>query len=94
MNDGKNDGKPNDVKHEADGTGGEEKWIWCQRCQRCYCEGEFRLIKGIKLCPYNGCMGLTVINGWPWSRIQKTHPDYPKTPERDAIYESNVKDLG
>lgn len=64
-----------------------EKWIWCQRCYRCYLAGEFRSVKGIQLCPYADCMGLIGIDGWPWSRILREYPkDYPPVPERGVIY--------
>jgi len=80
-NDSKSDNNPSDIRHDA------EKWIWCQRCQRCYQEGEFRLVKGIKLCPYNDCMGLIDYDGLPWSRIQRMHSqNCPKTPKRDTVY--------
>lgn len=65
---------------------GAEKWMWCKRCQRCYLDGEFRIMKGINLCPYNNCLGLIEIDGWPWSRILKIAPDYPEIPERNIIY--------
>lgn len=64
-----------------------EKWIWCQRCSRCYLDGEFRLSKGIKLCPYADCIGLIEIDGWPWLRILKEYPkEYPPIPERGVVY--------
>ncbi len=68
-------------------TGGAEKWMWCKRCHRCYLDGEFRTVKGIKLCPYNNCLGLIEIDGWPWSRVLKGYAHvYPEIPERNVIY--------
>jgi hypothetical protein len=65
-----------------------QNWMWCQRCQRCYQEGEYRLVKGIKLCPYDECIGLIMINSFPWSGIQKMYPHkYPAIPERGVIYD-------
>ena len=82
-----------DIKQETVHDPAEEtqRWMWCQRCQRCYAEGEHRLVKGIKLCPYEECLGLIFIDGWPWSRIQKTYiNDYPKIPEREIIYPNSL----
>jgi hypothetical protein len=66
---------------------GMEKWTWCQCCERCYLIGEFRLLNGIKLCPYKDCMGLMDIDEFPWAEIQKRHPhDYPRIPQRGMVY--------
>lgn len=67
------------------------KWMWCQVCHRCYHYGEYRTVKGIQLCPYDGCMGVIFVNSWPWSRVQKMYADtYPEIPERNVVYPGSV----
>ena len=63
-----------------------EEYKWCLHCERAYKKGEHRLINGLKMCPYNGCNGDTVIDAWDWSKIQKEHRDYPEVPEIGKVY--------
>jgi hypothetical protein len=41
-------------------------WVWCLHCERCYVRGEFRMVRGLRRCPYPGCDGGIVCDGWPW----------------------------
>ena len=78
-----NDQEINDSAADA------QPWMWCQICHRCYQDGEYRMIKGIKMCPYEKCTGLILINGWPWPSVRKMYPHlYPEIPQRGIAYPS------
>jgi hypothetical protein len=75
-------------------------YLWCLHCNRVYKNGEFRLVEEVipeyhdfggeklktQMCPYAGCNGDTVLDGWNWSTIRERHPDYPEIPERNKVY--------
>jgi len=68
-------------------------WVWCLHCERCYQVGEFRLEVGeedgfgYQMCPYEGCDGATVGDGWAWEYVRECdHADYPELPERGEVY--------
>jgi len=64
-------------------------FLWCLHCGRTYRWGEYRLIEGLQMCPYEGCDGDTVMDGWRWEEVREGNPDYPKTPKRGHVYELN-----
>jgi hypothetical protein len=61
-------------------------WVWCLHCERCYQVGEYRVVKGLQMCPYPDCDGDAVMDPWKWKKIREGNPDYPEIPERDRIY--------
>jgi hypothetical protein len=62
-------------------------WLWCLHCERCYQAGEYREINGLQFCPYEGCTGTTVLDGWRWSSVRENdHFEYPEIPERNVVY--------
>jgi len=54
-------------------------WAVCLHCGRAYQIGEFRLIRGLQMCPYSGCDGDTVLD--------PVHYPFPEPPERNKIYQ-------
>lgn len=67
----------------------EEKrsdYLWCLHCERTYKRGEFRLVNGLQMCPYEGCDGDTVLDAWDWAKVREMHPEYPEVPERGKVY--------
>lgn len=70
---------------------GEEPvgFLWCLHCGRTYNWGEYRVLDGLQMCPYESCNGDTVTDGWRWEEVRKGNPDYPKTPKRGHVYELN-----
>lgn len=60
-------------------------WVWCLHCERCYQAGEFRLVEGLQLCPYEDCSGSTVADGWHWEQVAEGN-GYPTVPERGKVY--------
>ncbi len=67
--------------------GGEKRgWMWCLHCERAYRRGEYRLVGGLRMCPYEDCDGDTVLDAWPWSVVRRHNPDYPPVPERGKVY--------
>lgn len=74
-------------RHLSDDYAEIHQWMWCRRCHRCYQDGEYRLVKGIKVCPYEKCTGLVLIDSCPWSKVQHENPDqYPQIPMRSIPY--------
>ena len=61
-------------------------WIWCLRCERCYRWGEYRLVGGRELCPYDDCTGYTGLEAYLWPRLRERYPEYPELPERKVRY--------
>ena len=57
------------------------KYLWCLHCERAYKWGNFRLINNLQMCPYEGCNGDTVMDGWKWEEVCEANPDYPDVPE-------------
>ena len=64
-------------------------FLWCLHCGRAYRWGEYREIDGLQMCPYEGCDGDTVVDGWRWEDVREGNPDYPKTPKLGHVYELN-----
>jgi hypothetical protein len=64
-------------------------FLWCLHCGRAYRWGEYREIDGLQMCPYEGCNGDTVGDGWRWEHVREGYPDYPKTPKLGHVYELN-----
>ena len=65
----------------------EGDWLWCLHCERVYQAGEYREIDGLQMCPYDGCDGSTVLDGWTWERMREIYPEYPEIPTRDTHYQ-------
>ena len=61
-------------------------YLWCLHCERAYKWGEFREIDGLQMCPYEGCDGDTVMDGWHWEDVCEANPDYPDKPELEKRY--------
>jgi hypothetical protein len=66
-------------------------YLWCLHCYRAYRWGEYRLIDGLQMCPYDGCNGDTFIDGWTWESVRRGNPKYPKVPKLGHVYELNRK---
>jgi hypothetical protein len=64
-------------------------FLWCLHCNRAYRWGEYRVVNGLQMCPYDGCSGDTVMDGWTWDSVRKGNPDYPKTPKLGHVYGLN-----
>jgi len=58
-------------------------FMWCLHCERAYKRGSFR--KG-GMCPYKGCDGHTLVDGWDWTQIREANPQYPEIPEMGKVY--------
>ena len=65
------------------------EFLWCLHCYRAYRWGEDREINGLQMCPYEGCNGDTVMDGWEWEHVRRGNPDYPKVPKLGHVYELN-----
>lgn len=63
-------------------------WRWCLHCERCYRSGSFRLIDGLKMCPYPDCDGDTFLDGSSWEEIRwwAWGRDFPVVPELGVRY--------
>lgn len=71
---------------------GEEdrsEYLWCLHCYRAYRWGEYRVIDGLQMCPYDGCDGDTFVDGWTWDSVREGNPKYPKVPKLGHVYELN-----
>ena len=64
-------------------------FLWCLHCGRAYRWGEYREINGLQMCPYEGCDGDTVMDGWRWDEVSQGKPDYPKRPKLGHVYGLN-----
>jgi hypothetical protein len=53
-------------------------WAVCLHCGQAYRIGEYRLLRGLQMCPYPGCDGDTVMD--------PVHYSFPEPPERNKIY--------
>lgn len=62
------------------------QWVWCSHCERAYQVGEYRSVRGLQMCPYEGCNGDTVLDARDWDEFQNTHLNCPEEPERDVVY--------
>ena len=60
--------------------------VWCLHCERAYQRGEYRQLRGLRMCPYDGCDGDTVIDQWKWLQVRNNNPGYPNVPERGEVY--------
>lgn len=65
-----------------------KKWRWCLHCERCYEQGEFRLIDGLKFCPYENCDGDVFFDGQPWGQVREQNKkmNWPVIPEKNKEY--------
>lgn len=61
-------------------------YLWCLHCQRAYRRGQYRLVRGLQMCPYEDCNGDTVLDAWDWAQIRDAHPEYPEIPEPGVVY--------
>ncbi len=61
-------------------------FLWCLHCGRTYRRGECRVVKGLQMCPYDGCDGDTVLDAVPWGAMRSAWPAYPVIPERGRRY--------
>ena len=66
--------------------GGSTNYLWCLHCERAYQRGKFRRGGGLQMCPYPGCDGDTVMDGWDWAKLQGAHPNYPDVPVDGVRY--------
>lgn len=68
----------------------DSPYLWCLHCERTYNRGEYRIIKihgeEYQMCPYEGCDGDTIGDGWSWTQIQINNPFYPSIPIRNIYY--------
>jgi len=60
-------------------------FLWCLHRGRDYRWGEYREINGLQMCPYEGCDGDTVMDGWEWGEVRDGHADYSKTPKAGQL---------
>ncbi len=78
-----------DKVYHRDKAFSEEKrsdFMWCLHCERTYNRGAFRDENGFQMCPYQGCDGSTVVDGWDWEDVRDHHPDYPHVPQDGVVY--------
>lgn len=64
-------------------------FLWCLHCGRTYNRGQFRKQADLQMCPYEGCDGDTVIDGWDWEEVRDGHPEYPVVPKDGVVYPLN-----
>ena len=78
------------------------EWTWCAQCQRADVLGRYRLIHFVagrlhrnpatlRLCSYSDCGANVSRDGWRWTTFRFEHPEYPVTPERDVIYQRQLR---
>lgn len=58
----------------------QSDYQWCLHCERAYKRGEFRFENGLKMCPFEGCGGDAVFDGWDWENFRVQIPGYPRIP--------------
>lgn len=77
-----------DLSAEDEDEGDEacSPYQWCLHCERAYKRGEHQMIHGLRMCPYPGCDGDTVIDGWDWDKFRVSLPQYPEIPELGVKY--------
>ena len=86
-------------RDEVFGKESGKGYLWCLHCERTYRNGEYReeaeeIVNSngetekfwFQMCPYEGCAGDTVWDGWEWERIREGHPEYPEVPEKGRVY--------
>lgn len=81
--------RPQDSEDFSDEDEEEEPssdYQWCLHCERAYKRGEHRRIHGLRMCPYEGCDGDTVFDGWDWDDFRSQLPQYPAIPELGVNY--------
>lgn len=61
-------------------------YLWCLHCERAYKRGKFRRNGELQMCPYPGCDGDTVMDGWDWAKLREHHSDYPEVPVEGTHY--------
>lgn len=65
----------------------KSEFLWCLHCEHAYRWGEYRLINGLQMCPYDGCNGDTVMDGWTWDSVREGKQGYPRVPKLGHVYE-------
>jgi len=81
--------RPHDIDNLSDEDEEEESrsdYQWCLHCERAYKRGEHRMVNGLRMCPYQGCHGDAVYDGWDWDRFREPLPQYPAVPEFGVKY--------
>jgi hypothetical protein len=73
-------------EEEDEDDGPRSDYQWCHHCERAYKRGEHRMINGLRMCPYQGCNGDAVYDGWDWDRFREPLPQYPSVPEFGIKY--------
>lgn len=61
-------------------------WVYCLHCGMVYQAGDYRLVRGLQMCPYPNCDGDTVFDSFHWEDIQRINPSYPVIPEKNKVY--------
>lgn len=64
----------------------QSDYQWCLHCERAYRRGEFRLENGLRMCPFLGCGGDAVLDGWDWENFRVQILGYPSIPILGARY--------
>ena len=75
-----------ELEYEKDEQEIPISYKWCLHCERAYKQGEYRLINGVKMCPYDGCQGDAVIDAWNLNKVKENHTEYPEIPEIGKEY--------
>lgn len=73
-------------RDEIFGKKAQSEYLWCLHCERAYRRGQYRMVGGLQMCPYEGCDGDTVMDALDWARIREIHPEYPQIPEPGKVY--------
>lgn len=68
------------------------RWVFCLHCSRAYRRGEYRLVRSrllrgfLRMCPFEGCDGDTVLDAIPWPKVLLANSSLPLIPERGKVY--------
>jgi hypothetical protein len=74
-------------EHKTINAGNNKSGIrCCLHCERVYSFGDYRQSGEWELCPYEGCDGHTVLDGWDWERVRSFNPEYPEQPFLHVYY--------
>lgn len=74
---------------------GKERWVWCLHCERVSVESEWVRDSdnfGVRTCPYEGCDGGLMGDGWDYYRtragdsVDPRMEHWPEKPERGVVY--------
>jgi hypothetical protein len=77
---------PRDLDRDKTFEANPPHYLWCLHCERAYVRGKFRRVRGLQMCPYEGCGGDTVIDAWDWESVRKDNPSYPEMPIEGDSY--------